>query len=456
MPGSQPIVLVLAAALLIRLVLAWGARGVGLEIVDEQHYAALARNLVDGVGFAWGPGDPTSIRPPLYPWFVAGIWSLAGDESLQAVRWFQAVVSTLSVWLLYRIGCVWFDRRTALVAAAGLAVYPSLLFSGVLILTETLFTAMLLLFVFCCAHLERRPSLAMATATGAALGLAALTRSVMWPFVLLTPILAWFGLRASARQRAIAVVAIGLGYAVAVGPWAVRNSTLQGTVTVVDTMGGLNLYMGNYEHTPEDRMWDAISLTGEQSWAAKLPPQAPDGRRWTEGTKEKWAQGQALAFMLEHPGTTARRSLLKFADFWGLERDFVAGIQRGYYDPPLWLAGAGAASMTLAYVATVVLAVIGLFLAPPVRPAHVLLLGIVLFICGVHTLVFGHSRYHLPLVPILLLYAASAVTLGAWRRLFVPSRPAVLATATIALLAIVWSREILVRDWDRIRQLVTG
>ena len=44
------------------------------------------------------------------------------------------------------------------------------------------------------------------------------------------------------------------------------------TVTIVDTMGGMNLRMGNYEYTPDDRMWDAVSLQGEKSWVHGLSP----------------------------------------------------------------------------------------------------------------------------------------------------------------------------------------
>jgi 4-amino-4-deoxy-L-arabinose transferase-like glycosyltransferase len=371
------------------------------------------------------------------------------------VRWAQVAVSLLSVWLLYLVGCRVFDRRIALLAAAGLAVYPSLLFSGILLLTETLFVLLLLLFVYCLLELDRRPSASMALATGAVLALCALTRSVMWPFILVLVALAWLGLRADRRTRATVIAGLLAGYALVISPWAARNTALQGTLTVVDTMGGLNLYMGNYEYTPEDRMWDAVSLTGDRYWAASLPPHGPDGQPWTEGRKDKWAQRQALTYMAAHPWTTLRRSVLKLADFWGLERDFVAGVQRGYYSPPAWALGVGAVATTLGYILTAVLAAVGIWLAPPPWRAHALLLLVVGFIAGVHAVVFGHSRYHLPLVPILLLYAASAFSARRWRDLLT-GRPALLAAATIALLVVVWSREIVVRDWDRIRALVAG
>jgi 4-amino-4-deoxy-L-arabinose transferase-like glycosyltransferase len=454
------LIALIGLGILIRAGLVVGTRDLGTPIVDEQHYVALARSVADGLGFAWGPNQPTSIRPPLYPFFVASIWTMTGTRSLEPVRWAQLILSVISILVVYRLGRAVFDQRSALVAAAAFALYPSLLYSGVLLLTETLFITLLLAFLLAFVHFEQTPTLAKAAATGLALGLAALTRSVLWPFVLIVAVLMWMAMRRqtdarlTTARRLTMIAALLFGYAAAVGPWSIRNTSLQGTFTVVDTMGGLNLLMGNYEHTPEDRMWDAVSLTGEKAWHHTLPADAPGGGRWTEGKKEKWAQRQAVAFMSAHPVTTLRRSVLKFADFWGLERDFVAGVQRGYYNPPTWLSVTGTLSITLAYILTAILGAIGICLARPSRHEHAILLAIVVFICAIHSIVFGHARYHLPLIPVLLLYGASAVTTGNWRRVFTIRPAAAVAVSLVLLLGIIWSREILVRDWDKIQSLL--
>jgi 4-amino-4-deoxy-L-arabinose transferase-like glycosyltransferase len=445
---------VLGAALILRAAVALSSAGLPALIEDEQHYVALAANVHAGHGFGWSPEWPTSIRPPLYPLFIATIWTLAGDNSPDLVRWAQIPVALAGIVLLYQIGCRWFGQRPALVAAAALAVYPSLLFSGATLLTEVLFTTLVLLFVRCFLVLTERTSPLVAATAGVALGVAALTRSILWPFIVVAVALLWFLSPGNRWRRAAAVAALALGYAAVVGPWAARNTALQGTPTVVDTMGGLNLMMGNYAHTPEDRMWDAVAMTGDRAWSATLPPVAPDGARWTEGTKEKWAQRQALAYMRANPATTLKRSLLKFGDFWGLERDFIAGVQRGYYDPPRWFSGAAGVTTVAAYVATSMLALVGIFLAAPAWRVHVVLLGLVLFMSGVHSVVFGHSRYHLPLVPILLLYAAAAVTAVTARQLLARTPASVAAVAMVLGLLGVWSYQLVVRDWDRIAGLL--
>src|SRR5882757_7856772 len=90
---SRPVLMAaLVVGLLIRLVILWQTPALDAKIIDEQQYSQIARSLVAGHGFAWGEGRPTSIRPPLYPAMLAGIWTVAGSENLQAVRVVQILL----------------------------------------------------------------------------------------------------------------------------------------------------------------------------------------------------------------------------------------------------------------------------------------------------------------------------------------------------------------------------
>jgi 4-amino-4-deoxy-L-arabinose transferase-like glycosyltransferase len=424
-------------------------------IVDEQHYHTLAQNLLLGHGFAWEPDIPTSLRPPLYPFLVALVWKVAGSEHLQVMRGVQICLSLINVFILYCLGERLFDRRVALVASAGLCFYPSLIAFNFLLLTEVLFTLFLTLVALGYIVLLKTERSSIAWATGCALGLASLTRSILWPFPLVLCPLAFFSMGGSHWRRVHLVAGLFLGYALVVTPWAVRNTKLQGVLTIVDTMGGLNLRMGNYAHTPLNRAWDAITLTGEQSWAYELRLEHPQASTWTEGRKEKWAQRKALTYMLEHPWLTIQRTLVKFANFWGLERTIIAGWQQGLYHPPQWFAALGTLVITLAYTLMMLLACLGLSLAPPAnRGAHLFLILVVMFISGIHTVVFGHERYHLPLVPLLLLYAAVGVGAHSWQRLREGMRTATPPLlACIGLLAI-WGYEVFITDVQQIKRLL--
>ena len=139
-----------------------------------------------------------------------------------------------------------------------------------------MFTLLLLAFVLLAVMLVQTPRASTAFLCGVALGLAALTRSVLWPLPLvLCPLLAFLIRGPACRAVSLLPRCCWLGYAVVVAPWAVRNTRLQETLTIVDTMGGINLRMGNYEYTPDDRMWDAVSIGGDKSWVHGFATEQP-------------------------------------------------------------------------------------------------------------------------------------------------------------------------------------
>ncbi len=79
-------------------------------------------------------------------------------------------------------------------------------------------------------------------------------------------------------------------------------------------MGGFNLYMGNYEHTPLNRSWAAVELTGNKAWYYGHK-QVLSGMN--EAQKGKWCKEKAKEFILNHKLLTVKRDLVKAANFWG-------------------------------------------------------------------------------------------------------------------------------------------
>lgn len=443
----------LALGLILRLAILAQTGGLDTVIGDELQYRQIADSLVAGDGFGWGPDRLTSIRPPLYPGLLAAIWTATGGDNLQVVRGLQIVLALLTAGVVYLIGARVYNRRIGCYAAALAWLYPSLIFFNFLMLTETLFTLLLLVFVWLSIRVVQAPDRGTALACGAALALAALTRSVLYPLPLVLCPLLFLMIRDTAVRRLQVVGLVFVGYLIVITPWAVRNTRLQHTTTIVDTMGGMNLRMGNYEFTPEDRMWDAVALTGEQSWVVGLDAAYPGGQI-TEGQKEKWAQREAIKYIVAHPGIFTRRALIKFADFWGLEREFIAGVKEGLFNPPRWFQVAGAAAIVGAYVLLLCTGSLGLWMTPAAdwRALILLLLPIVLTTAA-HTIVFGHSRYHIPLMPLFAVGAAAFLCArpprGALSRL-----GTVGGVATVAVFAAIWVRQIVLVDLDRITALL--
>src|SRR5262245_33871865 len=89
-PGLSPLAVILLAGAVVRLLLWYGYRAEPLHIWDERDYHTLATNLLEHGEYTFTPGGiPTSLRPPLFPALVAGIYAVAGVDNFAAVRMVQ-------------------------------------------------------------------------------------------------------------------------------------------------------------------------------------------------------------------------------------------------------------------------------------------------------------------------------------------------------------------------------
>jgi hypothetical protein len=216
--------------------------------------------------------------------------------------------------------------------------------------------------------------------------------------------------------------------------------------------------MGNYEFTPLYRIWDTIAFKGEKSWNAVLAKQDPASLRATQGQKDKMALKYAIKYALSHPLKTLQRDLVKFFDLWGLERELVAGARNGYLGPIPWQARP---LLTLVIFSTYALAMFmglfGIIMVPPSdRRIFGLFLLVIGFICGMHTLSFGHSRYHLPIMPLILTFSAAAVR---HRRIIWEARGSkrfMLASTLATVLLLAWTWDAVFMESDKIFKALGG
>jgi 4-amino-4-deoxy-L-arabinose transferase-like glycosyltransferase len=449
----RPLIAILTIGLAVRLVLWAGAAGVEPRIEDEREYLSLASRLVAYGEYGYRTDTPTSLRPPLYPAFIAAVYRIVGTESLQAVRLVQALLSLVTCVLLFRLGRLAYSARAGIWAAGILAFYPTFLGYNNLILTEVVFTLWAVAGVLAIVTALRRDNIPLLAAAGVSVALGALTRSILFPFA---PVLCGFLIaawRGSLARRALAASVFAFSFTGVIAPWADRNSRLEHTFVPIDCMGGRNFMMGNYEYTPMYRSWDAISLKGERAWIAVL--YARHERDWgdpTQGQIDKRAMAEAISYIRQNPLLTLRRDLVKFADFWGLEREIVAGAANGFFGQiPTAVVGAIGLAVCGTYVLVLFSGVFGASLRPPTDTrTHILFLLVITFVCGVHSVVFAHSRYHLPVMPFVMLYAAAAITgPGVWadrRRLSFW-----IATGICLLIAAGWLWNAIAGDWDKVQ-----
>lgn len=441
---------ILAAGLVVRLVLFAVAHDLPLER-DEVQYQEIAVSVAEGRGFAL-EGRLTSWRPPLYPFMMAMLYRATGATDPVVVRLVQALLSLATGLLVFRLALTLFGRRVARAAAAVTVFYPSLLLYNNHVLTEVLFIFLCVLSAWGLAAYLATPRAWYAAGAGLALGLAVLTREVVWPTVALMSLVMGWGARVGWRRWAAHTAVLVGALLVVTVPWAVRNTRVQGVVTLIATNGGPVFLAGNYEHTPWDRPWQANALPGELKVRRLFSPDL------SEGAVQRLAVQRALDYIREHPWLTLRNTVIRVANLWGLEREMTGVLARGDYGP---VSGATVVAVTAllnaAYLAVLLPGLAVLFLAlahrSPGMAWHLYVLGMIAFTTLAHAPVSAHPRYHLPLIPLLGLYAVQAWArrdeLRAARRAW-PGR-ALLACA--GLLALAWIRDVAV-DLERFLRAV--
>ncbi|NQT86220.1 glycosyltransferase family 39 protein [bacterium] len=380
-------------ALVLRL--AWVAhvqmRGGALFAPDAPSYHDLATNLASGRGLQkldYGPlfgGQDASIvvrsfRPPLVPVVLSGLYLFAGPSPL-AARLLMAFFGAALCVVVANIARLVFDGRTGLVAGLLTAVYPKFIYYSGAVVTETQCTLLLALAVWTllrawdCEHTSWRW-----LGAGALLGLAALTRSsllafpcavVLWIAVVRRP------LTRAAREAGMVIC----GLVVIMTPWWVHNWHFHGRFVPATTEGGYTLWVTNN---------DRADGGGNCFW----PEDNTEFQGLTEGQIDQLFARKGREYIRQHPRRFLELACAKFVRFWrlwphvehvGVLTAVVAGVT---FAPILLLAVWGA------------LTSLGRW-----RPLLLFHL-IVLYYTALHMVFMAITRYRVPMMPYLIIFAS--------------------------------------------------
>ena len=380
-----------------------------VESGDAYSYWFYGRQIAEGGGYLNldGSGRATAYYPIGYPallgavfWFV--LHTPLPDDLTMAASLLNVVLGTASVGLLYLVtlgatGATGGSRRTALVAAALLALWPNAVFHTATVLLETTFTfAALLVLAILATHRweEGPPSWRRMALFGGTLGAAALIRPFALPFLVL-PILLLVLRRVPLRTVAASTVAAVVPLALVLVPWTLRNAAAMGAALPFSSNTGDTLCI--------DRNVDA---EGGFRWADHDGCADPT---LGEVERNRANTAKAVEFVTQHPGREAlqivRRARLILRD----DHDGLDTVER-YGRAPV---AARAVLRRLAdawYLAALVAAGVGLVRALRERPRPELLLLVLppLALVGIAVLLWGTPRFHVPAIPFLAGLAARA------------------------------------------------
>jgi 4-amino-4-deoxy-L-arabinose transferase-like glycosyltransferase len=335
-------------------------------------------------------------HPPAYPYFVAAGYELLG--SLAAVKWIQAAVGTLLVPALGLVAARAFGERVAVAVAALAAAYPELVWFSVHFWCETLFMVFLWWAWERLLAADRASAGArVAAAAGLLWGLAILTRETALYF---TPVaaawLAW-GRGAAGRAKGLAFLAAAV---LTVAPWTYRNWVVFRSFIPVSTAGGLNLYQGN-------AIEDGRLLSRQEVYDRY---EAVQGR----AEQYRWARREGLRSIRERQPTWLLEKLRdEMPNFWEADSQALVHVKRGAYGPVRpWAAVAAALVVLLPLLAVLVGFVLGAAGFTWAR-GRGLLLAFLVYYNLIHVVTHGYARYRLPVLPVVMMLAAAA--LSAWR-----------------------------------------
>jgi hypothetical protein len=192
---------------------------------DSFDYHRHAVSIAAGDGYPsseYGSGvGPTALRPPGYPVLLGAVYAISGD-SVTAGRVAGALLGGLAVLLLFMIVAPLWGRRTALVAAGMLAVFPPSILMSAELWSENLFVVATLAAILAVVRFAGTGQLRWMLAAGALCGVALLTRNI--GLVLLVPLLVAAALTGRRFGRSLAAPAtMAACVALALIPWTVRN-----------------------------------------------------------------------------------------------------------------------------------------------------------------------------------------------------------------------------------------
>ncbi|RMG29962.1 MAG: hypothetical protein D6730_03140 [Bacteroidetes bacterium] len=421
---------------------------------DAAWYVADADKLLRGEAYApyWPPGLPLLIAAVGGCLEALGIANALLKGGVLAMLLYFFACSLL----LYQLTARLSSQRVAWWVVLVFCLYPAFIHHSVVPLTQ-LPAALYLLAVPACwlAYIrQKQPGylLLMGLCWGLLIltrpaALAALLACVLWMVWAKRPSEA----AASLKNRLKEVLLVCLLPVLLLGGWEAKVYEMTGRVVWINEANSKNFFIGNNPWTPCYKSWWLGSQDERANprfsgyYAERARIQALPAREQNQA----WSRA-AWQHIRQQPALFVWRTLSRLRTFWAFDT-FAAG---SWWPQHRWLALLLLAADAAAYLLLAFSALAGLWVRPALPYSS--LLGVL--VAGYtlpYLLAFSHPNYHLPLMPLLALFAAHCwqhcgLSGQAWRQFVRQRKPGFwLAAALLLFIQLEWV-------WHRWMQLVQG
>jgi len=289
-----------------------------LIVGDAVDYQQIAVSFLRGEH----PGLVVLERAPLYPLYLTAVYAVFGVQPWVAIL-LQIPMAVAVCWLLHDLTARWFGRG-ALAAALLYALEPHAILSAVSLLTDTLYTLLLLAAVHLTLRALDSNRLATWAAAGATLGASVLVRPI--GLYLIVPLLGWaaFRHRRQLGRAALVAAVVAASWSAALAPWLISNFTRYDAIGV-STKGGSHLLFWMVGYTEVQRsgrplaaVWDEFRVAVDSAGGGVAENPFRRSQVMTELAKRYIA-----AHPLDFAKASLRGVLFTFANLG------TAGIARG-------------------------------------------------------------------------------------------------------------------------------
>ncbi len=393
-----------------RLVLALFAVGLCLRVAfslylkeksyqpDEGVYITFAKDLRTFGVYGEG-GVPSADKPPVVSLGLAGSFAVFG-ERLWVARIINSLLSIVSAWLLYEYGVLLFGASAGILAGGIAALYPFFIYWSGILMSETaaiFFVVAALLSTQRVLEKKGRPH--EEWLAGLCWGLAVLTRAQnLWCWAVLV---AWIVFDAVRRRRTFPFLGFLLPVVLLTGLWLERNHRIVGAWTM-DTHSGYTMII-------RTMFYDEDNIdTGVAAAALAKKDFFPEAMALPLAARDKFFFHKAVEYVKDNPVLYLRHCAGNFVQFWRFypRVDKTVGVTPGSF---LFLSRnlfVVIALLTEPWL--ILLGAAGLWLAWREKKAAALPALYVLCNTGIHSLVISQMRYRMPVMPLVIVFAAFA------------------------------------------------
>jgi len=452
MRGSRRSLALLAAIVLLGGALRWYV-GAAVQPVeprgDEVYYTAVARAIARGEGHRY-PAPPFALakRPPAHPWLLAQFVEPGprrrGNDAAPELLPVQYALGALLVLVTGLLGWQLFGARVALVAAAFVAVNPTLIAFSHYFWSEPLFAVLLTLAFAGVLRLPDRPGFAWAALCGLAFGCAALTREIAIPAVGIAAAWSWRAAPPERRRRAAAQgLVLVLAAAAVVLPWTWRNYRVLGGFVPVSTIGWFAAAEGN---TLDSEHWFTGNSADVDVFRGGLR-EAGDELAGI-GYARRWAVERIRA---EQPAWFFEKLARSTTMLLTPDSPLLMKLREGRYGDVSRARVRGVLVLSVLVYALTLLSAAAGFLSGVSRGRRLLLGGVLLAALATHVFANATARFRVPWLPLAAVFAAVTWTQprATLRALSAPARWGLIAFAVYFLgVCVPYARPELTAVWD--------